>query len=50
LLQQKWIAQRAKARPQKIFNFVRALKPFPKKESRDAIGLANFIPRNPATI
>ena len=36
LREQKWIAQRAKTRPQEILNFVRTPKPFPKKQARDA--------------
>jgi len=36
LREQKWIAQRAKTRPQESLNFVRTPKPFPKKQSRDA--------------
>ena len=36
LRQQKWIAQRAKARSQIILNFARAPKLFPGKKTRDA--------------
>jgi hypothetical protein len=50
LREQKRIAQRAKARPQEILNFVGAAKMFPKKESRDAFRLANLIPRNGSAI
>ena len=50
LRQQKWIAQRTKTRVQKVLNFVRVPKPFPKKQSRDAFGPTNFIPRNSAAI
>jgi hypothetical protein len=50
LREQKWIAQRAKTRPQESLNFVRAPKSLPKKQSRDAIRLANLVPRDPAAI
>jgi hypothetical protein len=50
LREQKWIAQRAKARPQEILNFVGAAKLFPKKQPRDAFRLANLIPRNGSAI
>jgi hypothetical protein len=50
LREQKWIAQRAKARLQEIFNFLRASKLFPKKQSRDAFRSANVVPCNCAAI
>jgi hypothetical protein len=50
LREQKWITQRAKTRPQKILNFVRAPKSFAKKQARDAFRTANLAPRNRAAI
>ena len=50
LREQKWIAQRAKTRPQESLNVVGAPKPFPKKQPRDAFRLANLVPRNRAAI
>jgi len=50
LREQKWIAQRAKTRPQEILNFIRAPKSFPRKQSRDAFRLANLVPPNRAAI
>jgi hypothetical protein len=50
LWEQKWIAQRVKARPQEILNLVGAVKLFPEKQPRDAFRLANLIPRNGSAI
>jgi hypothetical protein len=50
LREQKWIAERAKTRTEESFNFLCAAKTFPKKQSRDAIGLANLTPGNAAAI
>jgi len=50
LREQKWIAQRAKTRPQESLNFVCAPKSFPEKQSRYAIRLANLVPRDPTAI
>jgi hypothetical protein len=50
LREQKRIAQRAKARPQEILNFLRVPELFPKKQARNAFRPTNFVPRNRAAI
>jgi hypothetical protein len=50
LREQKWIAQRAKTRPQESLNFVSARNLFPKSSRAMHSDPTNLVPRNRAAI